>query len=120
MPIIDKLNELEKLKKEIQKGLLQEKERLEAELAVVIAAIKEHGIKAEKKAKKAKKSKGKRVKVPNEVILKAIGEEKTAKEVSEATGCGYQTATIKLKALVKEKLAVVAKVDGLKIYYKAK
>ena len=90
MPIIDKLNELEKLKKEIQKGLLQEKERLEAELAVVIAAIKEHGIKAEKKAKKAKKSKGKRVKVPNEVILKAIGEEKTAKEVSEAeTHCDH-------------------------------
>ena len=114
MPIIDKLNELEKLKKEIQKGLLQEKERLEAELAVVIAAIKEHGIKAEKKAKKAK---GKRVKVSNEDILKAIATEKTAKEVSTATGLGYQSSTLKLKALVKEKLAKVAKVDGLKIYY---
>ncbi len=117
MTILEQLAELEKLKKNIQSGLLKEKERLEAELATVIGAIKEHGISVETKPKKSRRPRSKN---SNDDILKFITEEKTAKDLVEGLGLGYQTAIRRLKTLVKEKLAFVAKLDGLKIYYKKK
>jgi DNA-binding transcriptional ArsR family regulator len=105
-------------KQERAKEILVELNTIQSELSKY--GIKIHSVETIQAVKSKSKSRKPRSKVTNEEILKFIETEKTAKDLVEGLNLGYQTASKKLKSLVNEKLAIVSRQDGLKIYYKVK